>query len=499
MGNSNSSNASKVIVEAVSAVATDLVQQSQIHQDSSQIISVDGSTGPVRIDNNRMSQRASLNVRSLMKAMATESSRQKVAAEIAQRAKSLMTGLNVAQFSSASNTMDGLVKSAVSVLSSISDSCSTTVGQRQAIVVEHVGGQTMVINNLLEQISDAIGDCVQTAVNDSQTVNETLSKMDQAASATANGLTGWVVVAALALAIGLPVVGGAVVGVALLKYLFPLMIVLGVAAIVAYFYFTAREMSAAAYRAGTIDGTCSGSVKYVPVAKDGRPVGESFQRAVEVCLADDRCIALDWDGQAATGRATFYSYVPNGCRENVERDASSANDVSRVPDLYSGDGAPSIGRLANRDKLQAGDIYVDTKTSDWYQFEKTAADRFRLRGPIVKDAHDYSRIIVNYADPTNGVSSGSVGNLYVWYDRNDPDKFQIFRYTNSSADRWTRIGSVPGPGMYTSIKRVTRCSAFDSRRRRTWLLVAGIGFTVVGLIGTVVSANRGGSSRSSRH
>ena len=106
MGASVSKNIANVVTRSVAKVSSNIIQNSKLSTDNTQIISVKDVHGDVHISGNRFTQVATINMEQLMDALSTEGAQQSIMQELAQEAKSVTSGLNLGQFSDAQNTLD---------------------------------------------------------------------------------------------------------------------------------------------------------------------------------------------------------------------------------------------------------------------------------------------------------------------------------------------------------------------------------------------------------
>ena len=119
MGASVSSNVVNMVTKTVATVSSDIIQKTQLSTDSAQIISVSDIDGDVTIKDNVFYQTANLNMQALMNALTSESAQQNIIVQLSQEAKSLISGLNIGQFSDASNTMNVLIEATINIISVI--------------------------------------------------------------------------------------------------------------------------------------------------------------------------------------------------------------------------------------------------------------------------------------------------------------------------------------------------------------------------------------------
>jgi len=477
MGASVSTNVSKVVVRALAKASSEIIQNTAISQNSSQIISVRNVEGDVIISGNRLIQRANLNMTALLDALSSEISQQNLATELAQEAKSLTSGLNIGQFSVASNTMDALVEASIDLMSKIGQTCSALSTQSQTIIVESARGSVRIENNVFEQVANIIQSCAENAVSQSQTIQDVSTKLSQSASATSQGLSEWAIAALAAIILGVPIVGGVVGGYVLLKYIFPMGIIAGIVMIILYFYYTDETISMTAYSKFINDTP----VCVPTILKSTSSSYANAALAADACVKNAQCVAFDWRGinvmpngsytLTNPPETTFYSNVSNTCQASIGKDIVN---MVRAPILFSGSGAPTT----LPDGSMRGDVYIDLATSNWYQWQTMG---FEPKGMILKDR--FTDFIVKGTPPTIA-DRGQPGSFYVYANPINPEYFHVFHYDESSVQKWVQQQRVPGPGMFAIAPPVTNGSGFKIAQKKSWLLYSGIAALVVGGVGT---------------
>lgn len=488
MGASVSSNVIKVVTKAIANISSSIIQKTRLSQDTSQLISVSDIDGDVWIVGNVFYQRATVNMKVLMKAIATEEARQQIVYEISQEAKSLISGLNIGQFSDASNTLDILMEATINMTSVISQTCLAIISANQSIVVKRVKGNLYIQNNVFSQVSDIIFSCVQAAVSDNKAIQDLEAKLDQHASAKAEGLSAWVLVALLAVVIGVPTAGVVFGGATVLKYIFPLLIIFGIALIVVYYVWSTTDMKLMGY--STLIGknpVCLGQTY-------GQPTGQYSDPAYanDVCLKDNRCVAFDWKGVNVDEQrrftlnygqsslqippiTTFYNSIDSKCYDSVKHDDV---DTLRTPDLSSGPVDPPSDPI----KFKEGDAYVNVSTTQWFQKHR---ERWEPREVIIKEP--FGVLYVDTVRPTSK-TPGKDTDFYLFYDTHNPISFYLYQYKAPSG--WMESRKITGPGIVPNAPKVTNTSGFKVQNRKVWLLYLGITAIVIGSAGSAYTYTR---------
>ena len=469
MGASVSTNVAKVATNSITKVAANIVQNSTLSQSSSQIISVRNITGNVEISGNTLRQTATINMKAVFDAMFSAEAQQKLAEQVTQEAKAITSGLNIGQLSASASILDELISATIDIANNIGQSCSGLSNQNQTITVEHVRGDVTIKNNVLDQVIDLLQDCVGSSVSNNKTLQDVSAKIAQASSATATGLSEWSLTLLAGLMVGVPVVGGVFGGIYALKYIFPLVLVVGVILIALYAYYSKNVMSFTTF-SSLISETpeCNGTVLSTGTAATAK-------QAAEVCLSDDKCVAVDSkkytvsssgvSTQLANPVTTYYSAVD--CN-SVKPDNSK---LVRTPKLFTGIVDPNTTTVT---ASVPGDVMIDLKTSEWYQLMAVGGWQQKYR--IISEK--FNNLSASNALPT-GV--GRAGDHHIFADST---MTHLYIY-KSDGTKWINYVKMQGPGLFTTVPVTSNTTSFKVKERRQWLLYSGIVAVVIGIAGTV--------------
>lgn len=478
MGLTESKNIAKTVVKAMSKISSEIIQKTDIGTQSSQIISVQDIEGDVVIKGNKQMQNVDLNMQSLLSALSTEESQQNLAAELAQEAKSLTSGLNLAQFSEATNIMDLLISASIEIMSNIEQSCQLKSMQYQKILINRVKGDVRVEDNIQDQVANIFEACTQSTVNNSKTIQDVSAKLTQTASATASGLSP---LALFALLIGVPVVGG-IVGV---KYIFPICVVFGIVAIVVYYVNVEENMVMNAYSTLIHNSPlCDAQVVVDDDTSYPNPVN-----AANACKGNSQCKAFDWkimdinqDGTYTMldeAKTTFYSSVNTDCQNSLKKDNVR---MVKPAQIIFGLGPPTLQTELNKPNKT---VYIDSDTTQWYELRRTddtTQGKYELKGTIFHETFNTPAIISEVAIPHT--QRPKENDLYIYYNKNNPAYFHVSQYKGGS---WIDKERVPGPGMITNVPSVTNGSGFKIQTRKDFLLYAGSVAIVAGFVGMIIT------------
>lgn len=482
MGASVSKNATKIVLNAVAKISSEIIQTSIVTSDNSQIISISDTKGDVIISGNTFIQMATINTKALFEALAQNDAQQKLAVELAQSAKSLTSGLNIGQFSSAENDIDTFVSTSIDIISKIGQTCNASSNQYQKIQVQTTQGDVKIVNNVFSQISVILSECVESSVNKSSTFQSVVEKFQQDASATSQGLSEWGIIAIIALIIGVPSIGTIVFGKELMKNIFPMMILAGIIMTIIYYVMKTQTMKIKAY---------SNLIENTPAceAQSSTQTSTSYatvDAAAKYCNSDANCVAFDWKGSSIDNKGTytkintpqskFYTSVDDDCRNSITTD----NMTNRTPILTSGKEIPNVVTTSVE-----GDIYIDATTSDWYQL---LPEGWIKKATIILDSNLLTDVVVMQTPPSPTMA-GTLKKIIIVYLPSVPHTFYIYDWTAS--DKWALKSQVKGPGLYTRvIANTVNASGVKEYERKTWLLYSGIAVGVLGLLGTIMNRSK---------
>jgi len=285
MGNTKSVNVAKAVVDLYSDIGAKTVQNSKIESSNTQIISVSDNAGDVVISGNTITQKATLNMSSLMNSISNVDSQLLLSIQLDQLAKSLVSGLNFLTFADAKNTAETLIKSQTKINNAIKQSCTLQSNNLQSITINKTQGGVTITNNVLSQITEIFDKCALKSVLGVKEINDIQTRIDQTAESKLEGFNlVWVVIAVLAFILVPVIVGGRVASKSL-KYIFPLMGVAGAILFSLYFVFVKTYMKSYNF---TKPFTCPQAIKDNTVGK-----ANTTREAIEACLASKSCKVVD--------------------------------------------------------------------------------------------------------------------------------------------------------------------------------------------------------------
>jgi hypothetical protein len=480
MGSAVSKNITKATTEAVAKVSNDIIMSTKLSTDQTQVISVTDVDGDVHISGNTFTQKANLNIKSLMNTLVQEDIQQALTMQIAQACKSIVSGLNIFQFPNAQNEINIFLKASAELMNTISLSCAASLSENQVITVSRVKGNVYIENNVMSQMADIFQSCIQDAVSKNTIFQQLQEKIDQSATAKAEGLDLWQIIILIALVLGIPfisVIGGvAVVG----RYLFPLSIVAGAGCLAAYYTWVDESVYSHAF---------STLIRNLPNC-NAQPLTSTSNAflnssaAAQACANNKSCVAFDWQGVVIDQggnhisfnppQTTFYGSVGPGCEQAI----TSSPDHSKVfrnPIFIKGNGPPTKAE---------GDVYLDASTADYYFFDQNT--RGWLKQGSFAHSDFTSRNSINWGTiPPVPSTQGVAGSIYVYYAASNPIYFHVYV---KNPDAW-KLYTPPlkGPGLIADAPANINVTGFTTIKHRNWLLYLGAALLVVGVLGSVVA------------
>ena len=327
MGASVSTNIAKIATTAIANVSSNIVQNSNISSNMSQIISISDIKGDVVISGNTFKQTANINMESLFSALSTQQAQQAIATQVAQEAKSLTSGFNLGQISESQNMMDMLMSATVNIVNTVGQTCQSASTQHQQITVERVQGSVTISNNVFDQMFSILQKCVQNTVTTNSTIQDMQLKLTQASSASSQGVNLTELAFIGMLMFGLPIVGTVVIGTKIIKHIAVILMLLGFGLLIMYYQKVTYDVEFLSFSSFIEETKCESLRMLVSYDYD------TIEEAAAYCQSNSKCWAFDWKGIniASDGtytvlpkpRTVFYSSVQNTCQKIIKPDKVS--------------------------------------------------------------------------------------------------------------------------------------------------------------------------------
>lgn len=211
MGAATSVNATEIVTKSVNSIVSDIVQEMIINNNQSAIIKVEDTDGDVEISDVNVNQKFNVNMEAIFSSLTETANNNKINQQIEQIAKSLISGLNVAQVSVSTSTLNSIIDNCINIKNNAIETCRTSSEQVVEINVSRTKNNVKINNVNIDQIGNNILRCITNAQNNEKIINDTDVKIKQLSSATAEGLDfKWIIVAVVASIGGFGLVGKSV-------------------------------------------------------------------------------------------------------------------------------------------------------------------------------------------------------------------------------------------------------------------------------------------------
>jgi len=485
MGASNSKNISNVITKAVAEVSSNIIQNTEISQNQSQIISVSDVEGDVYISGNKFTQKATINMHTLLDALSTEEAQQSLIQSIAQESKSITSGLNLGQFANTNNTINTLLEGSVSLMTTISQTCSAFTKQHQAITVERIIGNVHITNNVFTQMYDILQNCSETAVSENKLIQDVVNQLDQSATAEAKGISGFFLALIAIALLGIPIIGVMIGGYVILKFLFPIIMVVGLVLVILYYATGDPDIKYTAF-SSFIKNTSA----CTPISSSVSTAYPTAFAAAKACLEDESCEGFDWKAYNVnsqglitmlnTPETTFFGSIAKNCEEFIKPDNMS---ILRKPVMFQSSSDPANNTSVNN-QAKKGDVYLNQTTTEWYKKNI----QWEPQGPLITIS--FRKIYWGYLNPKLPNDIATINNLfgtvqlndyYISTNKNNPIYFYIYQYLGNG---WAQVEKIKGSGLVPAAPDVINSSGIRYLQRKPWMLYAGIASLIIGALGT---------------
>lgn len=476
MGSSISQNINDTIVNTMSEVSTDIIQNSVITQNSSQIISIEDIDGNVHIDGNILTQKANINMKTLMNTLLEEESQQKLAHNLSQKAKSMVSDLNLAQLSITSNRINSILTATLKIVHNINQTCENLSNQTQQITIKRASGDVYIQNNVLSQMTDIFQSCINDAISSNKIIQDVATEIKQESTSKTSGIS---IVSLGVLGLlglyGLPLTG-LVGGVILLNFLGPGLIIIGFMMIVYYQLNKIAEISHIAYSNNIFDCNNTELIYNSNVS--------TYDQLSKKCLDDKQCAGFDWKevkinnmGKYESQKPEYklYSNIDESCLQSLETDKGSILNTS---DLFIGYENPNENPDNINTTSKKHDIYINLTDSIWYKKEDF---RWISQKKILKNNYNNLSILAGINKPGVFINKNSI---YIHYNKNNPMYFYVYKYSS----KWDLIYKVNGPG-YISDSNKFNITGIKTFREDKMFLILGIVLIIIGLILIVIKNN----------
>lgn len=386
MGNANSTSLIKNITEMLSEQVVDLLNEQTLLSLQNQSVNIKDTKGDVIMKGNTFSGEANIDFESLMEAATTQTATQDIMQKISNQAESMNKDLNILQNANAYSELQNYVSSAISLSTGVVQKCTGGTTQSQSINVETTGGNVIVTNNTFKQTSSIISKCIQKSEVEQKSIQELQQTLDNSAKATNIGVNIWAIVALALISLlatvaptliatwGAGKVAGSVasslagslgskLGDILLKTVFIILLVVGIALIILYYTDKKNTIETISHKAtiGMLENECG-------AVKSGKPsnVYNNVQDASKECLESDH-IGFDFIKIGKnSAETTFYSSMNKQCQNSVKNSAATIQYIE-VKKPFVALNIPKIDRKSYKFK----DLLLNVTDGYLYMAKKT--------------------------------------------------------------------------------------------------------------------------------
>ena len=335
MGAGISTNTANQYLNAVTKIATNVLNDQKVSSLQGQGIIVKNAESDVIISGNHFNQSVSINLSALLKAISTQSAQQDLMQQLSQLAESTNKQLNLFQYSDANNTMNNYLSATIDLTNNIQQNCASLAKQDQTIVVDTAAGVVQVTNNTFNQTGSIISSCMMDSTTSSDAVQKAQQQADQSAKATNVGINIWALVAGaivgllfLILPELLPIIGlefaAAKVVKIVLSMFFVLVFLAGIILIAVFF---SKKKSIISLNGDVLPISSVSECGAVAVSKSDDY--KNPEDAGNACI-DKKYAAFDFN--LDTHHTEFYSKVSDRC-ENVLINGKSTAQPRVVPKI----------------------------------------------------------------------------------------------------------------------------------------------------------------------
>jgi hypothetical protein len=473
MGASVSSNVTKLVTNAIVRTSNEIIESAHATQNQSIIISVKDTEGNVEISSNTIKQTATVSMSGLVDALNNSENNIKLDQQIAQMAKAIISGLNLAQLADANNTVDSLIKTCIEVKNVTTQQCMIANMQNINLAVEGTKGNVSIVENDIGELASSIQSCVVKAVENNKTLQDLTSTIKQASTSEAKGLS-LAMIGLIIIAMALTGVGGIYAG---NKIIFPAVLLGSIVSFVLYFQWTSREISSYSFVGNTISESNDCSIS--------KSVGElenigSAKSASENCQNDTTCSAYEW----YNGQAVYYKNIKIGDACKSYYFGGSHKDNSEIiKQIVFKKGA------RNPTKTDVANAWLNTSDGSFWVFglqTGTYVGDGNGEGWNKKDNFEKrpNRTIDWGEGLPSTITSQADGD--VWIDYKNPSLLKIYTYTfiQGSGLQWRSIKTIQGVGpIINSNVEKSKSVGFAIENKKSWLLYLAVGLLIVGIIG----------------
>lgn len=292
MGSTSSKNVSNTTLQAITKVASNIIQDNITSNVQSEIISISNTAGNVIISGNKMFQKININMESLLNAMISQNAQQELSQELTQAAKSLISGVNLFNFSDAENIIQEYLNTTIEIITSVNQKCHSDQNQKEEILVEKTTGDVYITDTIMEQVSDIFQKCLSYVISSNSSIQDIQSKISQSASSETKGINlgvlALIIIGFVAMGIITPFIFSKT------QVIFSLFFVAGIVFLCLYFFKTSKTMISSGFVSNFSTNNYCKILGSVSLTKNNT---FTPQEAEYECLNNKDCKAYSYHGQ----------------------------------------------------------------------------------------------------------------------------------------------------------------------------------------------------------
>jgi hypothetical protein len=356
MGAAQSTNVANQTLNAITTIATKMINKQQVSSLQAQGIIIKNAQSDVIISGNHFNQSVNINLEALLKAVSTQNAQQDLMQQLSQVADSLNKQLNLFQYADSNNIVNQYLNAVIDLSTNITQTCVTLAQQSQTISLDTIGGIVQITDNTFNQTQSIISKCMYDVLSNSEAIQKVQQSANQTAKATNSGVNIWAIVIMMILGVivlifpellPLIIIEKAIADVIkiILDMFFILMIIGGIISIVCYCTLTKNIISldGDVPPISTINECGASVIKSTSDYKNPEDAGNA-------CL-DKKYQAFDFN--TIDGKTTFYSPISNSC-ENILLSKQTTSKPNIVPKFNN----TIFSSLPNIDNFNYKDVIV---------------------------------------------------------------------------------------------------------------------------------------------
>ena len=436
MGGSASKNVSTMTVNAFSKQSVKNINSTDSSAQQNMGIFVDHTGGDVDIGNITNKQRTNVSAKGMLQSFSSQSAQQDMTQKLQQTAKSMTSGINLGNFSSAGNEMNTYMNASVDLSSDIENSCAASSDQTLSVNVSDTKGNVKIHDISNDQASKVFGQCIGKYVTNQSSIQKLKQAASQTATATTKGFSLFSLIFLLILVfILIPMffVGS------MIKLIIMVLLVIGcIAGIVIgtrmiIQYRTGKEETMVSYGFSKLITPDNGQVRCNAVKLNSSTAYKSPHEAETACKANKDAVAYDWHGlkladdgswtKMKTPVTTFYKSIDNTICKHMTDDSEKDNmKLVRMPKMKTLKSTDTKPVISANGEYRQGDCCIETDTATLFKAFDNSNGTFswEQKKMFVTKRKSNDKKSDDYKTMINGFDSSKNTFTYLDYSVDDP-------------------------------------------------------------------------------